>query len=230
MDKQMATEAQAKEIFTIAASRNISDWRLRQLLRVNYGNVYSPRDLTSVEAKHCINGLKEVDLSMDHDKRAITSRQIKKIHALKSAIKTPDHIYRIMLSEDFGVYTSKDLNFSQAERVIERLETHAINMGVWERSKFKDKYDELGGRPGMPTPAQLRMVEGIWAELYPESDEKAHETHLRKYLSKFFHVSDMRFLDAEMVNKVLFALKAMQSRKKEMPENAPETHFTDKAV
>jgi len=229
MDGQRATEEQVQEIFNIVKVRGIQPFRLRKLLLINFFGAQSPRDLTFDRANRFIEELKKIDLSEDNDTRPITGKQIKKLHALKSTLKIADDNYRGYLHERFGVYTSKNLNYSQAKKLIDDWESTAISVGVWGRPNFKDKFDELGARPGMATPAQLRMVEGIWSELYREPDEKAQEIHLRRYLSKFFHISDMRFLDAEMVNKVLFALKTMQARKRQTPENAPETHFRGKA-
>ena len=118
-------------------------------------------------------------------------------------------------SKTYGVTTSKDLSFDQADGLIQVYEHFAIKDGLWSRESYEDKHKALCGRSGMAMPSQLRMVEGIWAELYPEPDEKRRATALRAYLFRFFKVSDPRFLDAETVNKVLHALKQMQARKEQ---------------
>jgi hypothetical protein len=146
--------------------------------------------------------------------RAITANQVKKIHTLKSLLDVSDETYRQMLS-NYKVTTSKDLSFDQADGLIQIYEHFAIKDGLWSREGYRDKYETLCGRIGMATPSQLRMVEGIWTELYPEPDEKRRDTALRHYLFRFFKVSDLRFLDGETVNKVLYALKQMQAREKQ---------------
>jgi hypothetical protein len=111
------------------------------------------------------------------------------------------------------VTTSKDLSFGQADELIQVYEHFAIKAGLWSRDGYGDKHEKLFDRIGMATPSQLRMVEGIWTEMYPEPDDKRRETALRHYLFRFFKVSDLRFLDGETVNKVLHALKQMKARK-----------------
>ena len=74
----------------------------------------------------------------------------------------------------------------------------------------------------MATPAQLRMIESIWAELTaPENDEQ-RDASLRGFLFKYFKVSDLRFLSGPAVNKAILALKAMKARKWEGAPKSPE--------
>ena len=61
----------------------------------------------------------------------ITNAQIKKIHALKNALKLEDDLYREMLLP-FNAASSKDLTDYLAEIFIYQLESMALKMGVWE--------------------------------------------------------------------------------------------------
>ncbi len=151
----------------------------------------------------------------------ITPNQIKKIHTLKSLLHVREETYRRMLG-NYNVATSKALSFKQANEFIQLLEHFAMKKGLWEN--YGDKHGKLADRTGMATPSQLRMVEGIWAELYPEI-EKKRQAALRTYLFRFFKVSDLRFLDAEAVNKVLHALKQMQARKERAAKKPVESFF-----
>lgn len=159
-----------------------------------------------------------------------TGGQIRMIHTLKGVLRVDDDTYRGTLKELFGVTSSKLLKFKQAEYFIDMMKNTAVRQGLWITGEQNDKYRGFGNRPGMATPAQLRKIEEIWTELYPENDEKVREKALRAYLFKFFKVSDMRFLDSDTTAKAMYALKQMQARKQTTPENAPETHITGKAV
>jgi hypothetical protein len=151
----------------------------------------------------------------------VTANQVKKIHTLKSLLNVREETYRRMLG-NYNVATSKALSFHQANEFIQLLEHFARKKGLWEN--YAEKHEKLSCRTGMATPAQLRMIEGIWAELYPETERK-RATALRTYLFRFFKVSDLRFLDAEKVNKVLHALKQMKARKERTAKKASESFF-----
>lgn len=151
----------------------------------------------------------------------VTASQVKKIHTLKSLLDVREETYRRMLG-NYNVATSKALTFKQADELIQLFERFATEKGLWEN--YDGKHEKLSCRTGMATPAQLRMIEGIWAELYPET-EKKRAAALRTYLFRFFKVSDLRFLDAEKVNKVLHALKQMQARKERTAKKPSESFF-----
>lgn len=142
----------------------------------------------------------------------INKQQIVKIHVLASRMLLPDGMYRSILQERFGVQSCKALNCLQAEDLIAGLKHMGWEMGFWDKSADEEKYNELGERPGMATPSQLRMVESIFSQVTkPETDEE-RDRRLRGFLFKFFKVSHMKFLDAGTVGKPLSALRAMKER------------------
>lgn len=147
------------------------------------------------------------------ERRKIMPWQIKMIHMLKSLLRRDDETYHGALRELYGVATSKALTYSQAAAFIGHLREAAERLGLWSPSEYGDKYENFRARVDMASPRQLRMVEGIWAELYPDSDEKRREAALNTYLTRFFRVSHPRFLDSGTVSKVLHALKEMLARK-----------------
>ncbi len=158
----------------------------------------------------------------------IDKQQIKRIHVLSSRLELSDATYRKWLRERYGVTSSKDLSFEQAHDFIGVLEYFGVQCGYWEADSNKEKYKELAGRPGMATPAQLRMIESIWVELTRPATEEERDASLRGFLFKYFKASDLRFLSDSAVNKVILALKAMKARKwqgaPESPQDAREGH------
>ncbi len=154
--------------------------------------------------------------------KSITPGQIKKIHTLKSALGLDDASYRQRLGA-FGVESSKDLDFHQASLLLEDWETKAVASGVWEKRPLTRQHENLKGRPGMATPAQLRMIEGIWGEVSRRPDVKSRKAALRTFLEKITGISDLRFLDSEGAGKILVALKEMKksrTRKKKAGKNS----------
>lgn len=88
--------------------------------------------------------------------------QIKKIHAIKSALQMDDGTYRALL-EGFGVASSKDLRDAQAELLVRDLERKAIGAGVWKQrppaGKGKRPHNLGTGRTSRE--AQLKKVEAL---------------------------------------------------------------------
>jgi len=230
MSDRMMTRYQAGTIRFMAEDLRLSEKRYRLILILN--NVDPDGDLTSLtttfkQAEGIIGSLSGIYSELKGQK--ITKEQTRKVHALKTALGLPDDVYRKGLSDLFSVDTSKVLTARQAKYLINILEMDAVTNGVWSRREYRDKYNELARRPGMAVPAQLRKIEATWQGLYPESDQTLRQKNLRSFLFKFFKVSDLRFLDQETANKVLYALRKMSERKETTPKNAPQTRFGGKA-
>jgi hypothetical protein len=144
---------------------------------------------------------------------AITPVQIKKIHALKSAICMDDDTYRYGLDCAYGVTSSKDLNSIQAQDLIVNLEKLALDQGVWEKQPKADKrqrFSDMGSRRGMATPPQLRKIEAMWRDTSRIKEPEARTKALRSFLERIAKVSDLRFLDRNGASAVINALTAMQ--------------------
>ncbi len=142
----------------------------------------------------------------------ITAKQIKKIHTLISKLKMSDSEYRFLLSE-YWVNTSKDLSYIEAQALIQRLEERALKAGVWSRysERGKIRYEDLGKRQGMATPKQLRMIEAMWKEVSHIHNIERRQMALRRFIFRIVGVSDMRYLEAHHVPKVMKAIKAMKT-------------------
>jgi hypothetical protein len=144
------------------------------------------------------------------DNRQITKQQIKLIHTLKSKLKLSDEEYRLRLS-DYWVNTSKNLSYDEAEDFITKLKKEAIEKGVWtNRFNRSSRFNELAGREGMATPAQLRMIEAMWKKVSYTHDPAKRQSALRKILFRIAKVEDLRFLRSKDVSKIVNAFKNMR--------------------
>jgi hypothetical protein len=149
---------------------------------------------------------------------SITPMQIKKIHALKNRLGWTDEQYReyLMTEGDGFALSCKDLSEDEAEKLIRKMELAAAAKGVWKRfgSGGVKKYDELGERPGMASPKQLRMIEAMWAEAskYKRNTE-ARERALRYFLHRIAGVDRLEFLEQGQVQKIIKAIFKMKERR-----------------
>ena len=100
-----------------------------------------------------------------------TKSQIKKIHTLKNVLTLEDEVYREMLMS-YNVQSSKNLSYFDAVLFIRALEDKAVSLNLWQKQPLK--YANLS-RDDMATPAQLRMIEGLWRELsYVDNNKYAN--------------------------------------------------------
>jgi len=141
------------------------------------------------------------------------SRRIKKIHTLKSALGLSREEYELTLFHNFGVDSSKLLSRSQQEELIRGLEAEAIKKGVWKKFEGKERFEDLGYRPGFANSKQLRLIEALWRDASNIKDHKTRAKALRTFLDRHFKVSDLRFLESEKVRKVVCALNHMIMQK-----------------
>ena len=120
-----------------------------------------------------------------------TAFQIRKIHILKSKLKISDSDYREILYS-YNVKSSKDMDYLNAAKLIDTLAKDAMTQNLWV--ELPKKYFQLERTNKMATPAQLRMIEGLWWELsYQRTDEFARKS-LRRLLRKKLKIDDIMFL------------------------------------
>lgn len=144
---------------------------------------------------------------------AITASQIKKIHTVKGALCLDDDTYRAILTERFGVASSKELTRLQASDLIDELERQAIACSKWvKRTPSPKKFVELEGRYGMASPAQLRKIEAMWNDVSRMEEPDAKRKALRHFVERITRVSDLRFLNMDGACRVICALEAMKKR------------------
>lgn len=143
----------------------------------------------------------------------ISASQVKKIHALKTALSLSDETYRVLLQDGFTVTSSKELSFEDAEILIREMENKAVSIGVWEKRSGCDQTGRDHSRPGMATASQIRKIKMLWGEVTTAQDESSRQRALRSFLERVVKVSDLRFLEVAAASKVINALKQMQARK-----------------
>ena len=133
----------------------------------------------------------------------ITNVQIKKIHALKNALKLEDDLYREMLLP-FNAASSKDLTDYLAEIFIYQLESMAVKMGVWKNPSLK--YEDLRYREEkMASPQQLRMIEAMWRDVCYFDNDKFAKKSLRKFMRNKYKVMTLCSLQKPKQQKLFKA-------------------------
>lgn len=146
--------------------------------------------------------------------RAITDDQKRTIKTLAGKLAMSDDIYRDMLFNRYKVDSCKQLSHSQARELIDSLKQSAITANVWSANKSfrKYKYDNLGNREGYASPAQLRKIDAMWKEVSFQKTEKDKEDALNTFLLNHFGVSHIKWIEKDMVNKVIATLKVMKKQ------------------
>ncbi len=132
-----------------------------------------------------------------------SKEQIKIIHILKSKNNIDDETYREILNS-YGVNTSKDLNYADANDLI-------VKLGG--RIGYK-KYDELGirynhkTREYYATPKQLRKIEALWMSS-ERVKVKTHEA-LRKFIKRITGVDAIEWISISQVKKIIKAIEEIK--------------------
>lgn len=132
----------------------------------------------------------------------ISRKQVALIHVAKKQLALDDDSYRHILHRSAGVESAADLDEIGFLRTMDHLTALGFRSN-WTKRNF-------GNRPGMATPSQVELMRKLWNR-YDATDDS--EAHLNAWLSKFHKVSALRFVDAEKVQKIIPALKAMVGRR-----------------
>ena len=145
----------------------------------------------------------------------INKGQIKVLHTLVSKLGIGEDAYREMIQEAHGFSaTCKDLSKDEADTIIKRLEEEAIAKGVWQKPAMTKayglKYEELGDRPGMASPAQLRMIEAMWKGVSIMKSPGARAMALQKFIFRICKVQEMKWLRNYHVEKIVSAIEHMK--------------------
>lgn len=141
----------------------------------------------------------------------VSSFQIKKIHTLKNLLSIDNDLYIDMLMS-FGVQSSKNLTFTEANILLEILEEKAIAQNLWV--KQPKKYESLKRNENMASSAQLRMIESLWREIAYINNDKFSKSSLRKFLKNKFKIDDIMFLTKTKATKVIQGIMAIKKSTK----------------
>lgn len=137
----------------------------------------------------------------------VSSFQIKKIHTLKNLLNIDNDLYIDMLMS-FGVQSSKNLTFTEANILLEILEEKAVAQNLWV--KQPKKYESLKRNENMASSAQLRMIESLWREIAYINNDKFSKSSLRKFLKNKFKIDDIIFLTKTKATKVIQGIMAIK--------------------
>ena len=141
----------------------------------------------------------------------VSSFQIKKIHTLKNLLCIDNDLYIDMLMS-FGVQSSKNLTFTEANILLEILEEKAVAQNLWV--KQPKKYESLKRNENMASSAQLRMIESLWREIAYINNDKFSKSSLRKFLKNKFKIDDIMFLTKTKATKVIQGIMAIKKSAK----------------
>lgn len=143
----------------------------------------------------------------------VSSFQIKKIHTLKNLLSIDNDLYIDMLMS-FGVQSSKNLTFTEANILLEILEEKAVAQNLWV--KQPKKYESLKRNENMASSAQLRMIESLWREIAYINNDKFSKSSLRKFLKNKFKIDDIMFLTKTKATKVIHGIMAIKKSTKKV--------------
>jgi len=135
----------------------------------------------------------------------LDARRLKVLQTAASRLNwRADGLYYDILRAYGGVESAKSLTRDGFERVM----AHAKKCG-FRPINGRAKYDNLGLRPGMATPMQLRMIEAMWRKAARDPSDRA----LRRFLKNRFGIEAMRFVRKEDVTGIRMAIVEIKRRK-----------------
>lgn len=135
--------------------------------------------------------------------RQVPANKIALVHVAKRQLGLDEDSYRDILRRWGNVESSADLDPVAFECVMIRMEQLGFR-STWTKRTFGDRH------ASMASAAQVNLIRTLWEKYAPADTD---ETGLNGWLSKYHHVSALRFLSADKAKAVLPALKAMVGRK-----------------
>lgn len=134
----------------------------------------------------------------------LSQKQIALLHVAKRELGLSDERYRDILFRLCACESSKFLDQDGFDLV----------MQCFSALGFKSSWNEknFGHRYGMATPNQVRYIRKLWSA-YRKPEIEDGDASLNKWLSRYHHVSALRFVSEEMASKIIPALKAMVGRR-----------------
>jgi len=139
-----------------------------------------------------------------------TKNQCARIHILRQELRLSEDDYRAALAS-FGVESSKELSFHDAELLIQRFE-QALPTNHPQR--YSTKYEHLGIRfhrvlrRHYATPKQLRMLEAMWMSS-PQVTTKTVEA-LEHFAKRITGKEKLEWLLIDDVQKVKKAIESLR--------------------
>lgn len=135
-----------------------------------------------------------------------TAAQIKKIHAIKGALKLDDETYRAMLS-GYGVKSSTKLSIARADELIADIEQKAVAVGVWEKRNSTRAGSRIGDDP------QTMKIRALWGSLYKAGKiERNTDLALCAFVKRITKKDALRWCTPAEKGRVIEALKQWLER------------------
>ncbi len=135
------------------------------------------------------------------DKRA---EQYRQIHGLVRLLGMNDEAYRDMLRDRYGVESSKQLSTQQRGSLIKSLREQV-------HGKVQ-KFNELSGRAKhKASPAQLRAIEAMWAQVSRAETSEDRRKALNAFVKRLTGVEVVTWIckdDAKVLIKAIHAMGA----------------------
>lgn len=151
-------------------------------------------------------------------KGQIAPSQIKAIHTIIHKFGLDDEAYRHLLHSHYGVTSSKNLTWRQAEELLEHLNGGSTPLtrraGPRAESRGGLKYTDMDHRPGFASGAQLRLIDAMWNQISKAEGDEAREKALNSFINRIAHVAGIRMLKSWQVERIVKALEAMGAEKK----------------
>jgi len=157
------------------------------------------------------------------------------IHALVALIGMPDEDYRALLWDRFRASSSKDLSAAQANDLVAAL--HAL-LPADQRTAHprpqaaagaRRRFENLGDREDMATPAQLRMLEASFVQRSRALDLASKQLAFRNWLSNRFGIERVEWIPRDQVGKILRATQGIDRdappRRRKCPSTSIQTNL-----
>ena len=142
-----------------------------------------------------------------------TVAQKTRIQIARKALQLSDDAYYGLLS-GYGVDSSRDLSYKDANKVIVKLKKLGWKeefkprrlVQNEERGFSRSKYSHLTGRdPELASPAQLRMIEGMWRQV----SRKKHDESLQSFIRRITGIDNIEWISKKNVTQLKAAMEAM---------------------
>lgn len=140
------------------------------------------------------------------------AQQIKIIHSLKNKLHLDEETYRGVL-ESYSVQSSKELDLSDACKLIQQWAKLGEQLGVWN-NRQKNRFKHLKNRsPHMATVKQLRMIQAMWRDVSRMPNATAREVALNAFIKRIVGISNIEWLEKLDIPKIIKAIQTMKNNK-----------------
>lgn len=141
----------------------------------------------------------------------LDNKKLGLIHLAKKRLAMAEDDYRTLMKRAAGVTSSRDLDANGFAAVMLEFERLGF-VSTAAREKRMEPYRAAGHA----SYAQRAYIRRLWQDYKGEDDMPG----LRRWLQRKFKISDPRFLDAETVKKVIYALQHFKPKAKQAREAA----------